>query len=213
MSEFDPEKPCPAPRAATADAEAEAERVAALRRGENGAFDELVRRHGPKLLAVARRILRDEELARDCVQETFLSAYRAIDRFEERSTLSTWLHRIVTNAALMKLRARRGRPEEPLDGREPMYDRYGFRVGPIRANALTPEELLQRSGTRERVREAIDQLPEGHRTILMLRDLDGFTTREAAELLGISTGAAKVRLHRARTALKESLAPLFEEEA
>jgi RNA polymerase sigma-70 factor (ECF subfamily) len=109
------------------------------------AFDQLVRTHGPRLLAVARRLVRNEEDARDCVQEAFLSAHRSIERFEGRSRISTWLHRIVTNAALMKLRSRQHQVELPIDPLLPTFDLEGFREGPRRANSLTPEELLQRA--------------------------------------------------------------------
>jgi len=88
--------------------------VSRLRRGDEDAFERLVREHGGRLLAVARRFLREEEEARDAVQECFLSAFRALDRFDQASRLSTWLHRIVINACLMRLRTRRRKPEEPI---------------------------------------------------------------------------------------------------
>lgn len=186
--------------------------VRTLQAGDPEGFEELVRCYGPRLLAVARRILRDEEDARDCVQETFLSAHRTIGTFEPYSRLGAWLHRIVTNAALMKLRARRAHPDEPIEGLLPTYDEHGFRVGPIRSNDLSPERLLQRTSTSRLVRDAIDGLPESYRTILVLRDLEGFSVQETAKLLGITEGAVKVRTHRARLALKVPLQPLFEED-
>jgi len=184
--------------------------VQALQAGEGSAFEELVRRHGPNLLAVARGIVRNDEDARDCVQEAFLSAYRSIARFEGRASLGTWLHRIVTNASLMKLRSHGRRPEVSIDPLLSHFDEYGFLEGPIHSNSASAEELLQRADTRKMVRGAIDQLPESYRTILVLRDIEGYSTDEVVELLEISRGAAKVRLHRARTALKNLIGSVFE---
>ena len=169
-----------------------------------------MRSHGGHLLASARRILRDEEDARDCVQEAFLAAHRSISRFEGHSGLGTWLHRIVTNAALMKLRARRSRPEELIDDFLPQFDRYARLVGPTQITQATAEELLEREGVRKQVWDAIDRLPQRYRTVLVLRDIEGYSTKEAADLLQITPGAAKLRLHRARTALKNILASVLE---
>ncbi len=157
-------------------------------------------------------MLRDEEDARDCVQEALLSAHRALGDFEGRARLGTWLHRIATNAALMRLRKRRTQQEEPFEEGLPSFDRFGNRLGPERSNALSPEELLQRADARKRVWEALDALPESYRTVLLLRDIEGFSTRETAEWLETTEGGVRVRLHRARSALKERLRPLFAEE-
>ncbi|MEM7409686.1 MAG: sigma-70 family RNA polymerase sigma factor [Myxococcota bacterium] len=187
--------------------------VARLREGDAAAFEELVRAQGPRMLSVAQRYLQNEDDARECVQEAFLAAHRSIGRFEGRALLGTWLHRIVVNAALMRLRSRRAKPEELLEDWLPRYDRYGFREGPVHTNDLTPEELYRRADTAKHVREAIERLPESHRTVLFLRDIDGFSTEETAELLGTSRGSIKMRLHRARSALRTLLAPLFAEDA
>ncbi len=195
-----------------AGSKGEAALVAGLRAGDAKAFEEVVLRYGPRLLIVGRRILGNEEDARDCVQETFLATHRSIGEFQGRSNLGTWLRRIVTNAALMKLRARRTRPEESIEEFLPKYDPNLFRGGPRNANALTPEELLQRADTRKLVQEAIDRIPGSYRTVLLLRDFEGYSTQETAQLLDTTDGAIKVRLHRARTAMKELLAPLFDEE-
>ncbi len=194
----------------TEEAAEERRLVARLRAGDEAAFEELVRGHGPRLLVVARRIVRNEEDARDCVQEAFAAAHRKLCGFEERSRLATWLRRIVTNSALMKLRAQRSRPEEPIEQALPKYDRYGYLEGPIDTNSLGADELLDQAGARKKVRDAIEGLPDSYRTILLLRDIEGVDTEEAASALGITPGAARVRLHRARTALKAALEGLFE---
>jgi hypothetical protein len=107
------------------DTSREAQLLEGLRRGENGAFETLVRQYGSRLLAVARRLLGNEHDAQDVLQEAFLSAFKAIDQFTGNAKLSTWLHRIVVNAALMKLRGRRRRPEESIEDLLPHLDERG----------------------------------------------------------------------------------------
>jgi RNA polymerase sigma-70 factor (ECF subfamily) len=152
--------------------------------------------------------LRHEEEAADAVQEAFLSAYRALDRFDQASRLSTWLHRIVINACLMRLRSRRRRPEEPIEDLLPRFQADGHQVDhPTPEWEGSAEVLLARSQTRAIVREAIDRLPDSYRTVLLLRDIEELTTEEAARSLGVSENAVKVRLHRARLALRGLLEP------
>ncbi len=191
----------------------EQELVEGLRARDPKAYRVLIERYGPMVLGVTRRFLRDEADARDCVQETFLSVYRSADRFEGRARLQTWLRRIATNAALMRIRSRRSRPEDAIDPQGPTYDEFAFREGPRRANALTPDEILERAETTDLVRRAVDRLPEPYRAVLLLRDIEGHSTAEAAEMLDVSEGTVKTRLHRARTRLKEQLESLFAEDA
>ena len=188
----------------------ELELVSRLKSGEERAFERLVREHGGRLLAVARRFLRDEEEARDAVQEGFLSAFRSIDGFEQGSRLSTWLHRIVVNACLMRLRARRRKPEEPIEELLPQFDEDGHQVGhPTPEWEGSAETLLARSETRAIVRKAIDRLPDRYRAVLLLRDIEELSTEDAARLLDITANAVKIRLHRARQALRALLEPSF----
>ena len=112
----------------------------------------------------------------------------------------------------MKLRARRSLPEASIEDLLPHYDDLGFREGPRPIHSLGPDELLERDDTRKIVRAAMDRLPESYRTVLLLRDIEGYSTAEAAELLQSTPGAVKVRVHRGRTALKQLLSPLFEED-
>lgn len=190
----------------------EAELLAGLRAGDDAAYERLVRTHGGRLLAVARRLLSNEDDARDALQEAFLSAFRAIGSFHEGARLSTWLHRIVINAALMKLRSRRRKPEEPIDNLLPTFLEDGHRENAGPAWKETTESVLQQQETRVLVRECIDRLPESYRTVLLLRDIEELDTEEAAQLLGISPNAVKIRLHRARQALRTLLDPYFREE-
>jgi len=179
--------------------------------GEEQAYEELVRSYGGRMLAVARRFLPVEEDARDAVQDAFLSAFRSIHRFEGNARLSTWLHRIVVNAALMKLRTRRRHPEQSIDDLLPGYLEDGHferPASPWRTDGLDPAEEHE---LRELVLRSIHSLPEGHRNVLLLRDIEGLDTEEAADLLQISPGAVKTRLHRARQALRELLEPHLRE--
>lgn len=183
----------------------ERELLARLRAGDDRAYERLVREQGGRLLAVARRFLRNEEDARDCLQECFVQAFRALPRFEGNSKLSTWLHRILVNAALMKLRSRRARPEEPIEPLLPEFLADGHSAVSYRDWSPGADELLERDEVRRLVRAAIDRLPEGYRTVLVLRDLEDLDTAEVAELLGVTANAIKIRLHRARQALRQLL--------
>jgi RNA polymerase sigma-70 factor (ECF subfamily) len=184
--------------------------VAGLRTGEPSACETLVRTHGPALLAVTRRILRHDEDARDAVQEAFLAAFRAAGSFEGTARLSTWLHRIAVNAALMKMRARRRRPEESIEDLLPGFLEDGHHVRDTGEWAAPPEALLERRENREFVRACIDRLPEEYRTVLVLRDIEELDTEETAQTLGMTVAGVKTRLHRARQALRELLADRFE---
>jgi RNA polymerase sigma-70 factor, ECF subfamily len=182
--------------------------VERLRSQDEAACEELVRAHSGRLLSVARRMLRNEEDARDAVQEGFVSAFRAIQRFNGDCRLSTWLHRIVVNAALMKIRTRSRRPEESIEDMLPRFLEDGHHAEPT-SDWGSANRLLEQRETRERVRAAIQQLPESYRTVLMLRDIEELDTAETAQLLGLTPNTVKIRLHRARQALAKVLEPAF----
>jgi RNA polymerase sigma-70 factor (ECF subfamily) len=179
----------------------EAALVLRLKAGDGDAFEELVRAAGGRLLAVARRLLRDEEAARDAVQDAFLCAFRSIQGFDGNAQLSTWLHRIVVNAALMRIRSRQRRPELSIEPMLPTFAEDGHHAEPVVSWAESAAHALESKETRALVRAAIEELPETYRTVLMLRDLEDLSTREAADVLGASENAIKLRLHRARQAL------------
>ena len=187
------------------DLSAERDLVRRLKAGDEDAYATLVRTMGARMLGVARRFLQDEELARDAVQDAFLSAFRSIQSFDGQAQLSTWLHRIVVNASLMKLRTRRRKPEQSIEPLLPAFDEVGHHASPVVPWTESAEHALVRAETRARVRRAIDELPETYRTVLLLRDIEELSTREAAEALGIGENALKLRLHRARQALATKL--------
>jgi RNA polymerase sigma-70 factor (ECF subfamily) len=187
-----------------APASDEAAFVERLKGGDEQAFERLVRDNGPRMLALARRLMRDDESARDVVQDAFLSAFRSMGAFAGGSRLSTWLHRIVVNTALMRLRSRRRRPEEPIEPLLPTFKSDGHHVTEFSAWP-DAERSLERREIREIVSRTIDELPESYRAVLLLRDIDGLDTAETARMLELTENAVKIRLHRARQALRTLL--------
>jgi RNA polymerase sigma-70 factor, ECF subfamily len=176
--------------------------ITRLQRGEERAFEELVRGHGGRLLSVARRFLGSSEDAQDAVQEAFIRAFKAIHTFEERAQLHTWLHRILVNTALMKLRERRRKPEQSIDELLPTFAADGHQTVESREWS---DALFERKETAGIVRAAIARLPESYRVVLVLRDIEERDTAETARILGTTTTVVKVRLHRARQALRTLL--------
>lgn len=168
-----------------------------------------MRTHSPRLLILARRIVGNDEDARDVVQDAFLSAFRNIGRFAGDSRLSTWLHRIVVNTALMKLRRRRRKPEESIEPLLPTFLADGHHAERFTAWSERADQVLSRKETQAAVRQHIHELPESFRTVLLLRDIEGLSTEETARLLETTPNAVKIRLHRARQALRTLLAPHF----
>lgn len=181
--------------------------VERMRSGDEAAYSIVVRRYWPQLITVARRYLPSEQDAQDAVQDGLLSAFRALDQFQQRSRLSTWLHRIVVNAALMKLRSQRRRPEQSIDDLLPTFMDDGHMTQPATQWQVAMDTAAMEHEIQEVVRKSIDQLPESYRTVLLLRDIEERNTEEAAKLLGISSSAVKTRLHRARQALRTLLDP------
>jgi RNA polymerase sigma-70 factor, ECF subfamily len=170
--------------------------------------EHLFEEHHARLLAVAHRILNSEHDAADAVQDAFVSAFTSLDRFQEKSQLSTWLHRIVVNCCLMKLRASKRRPATSLDLLVETAECTACE-GPS-AEARHVLLHLEREETRQLVHQAIDRLSADYREIIVLRDIQELDTDTTARLLGISRSAAKTRLHRARQTLRariERMAP------
>lgn len=178
-----------------------------LKAGSSQAFEEMVRKFGGRLLATARRYLRSDDDAEDAVQDAFLCAFRSISAFNGDSQLSTWLHRIVINSALMHLRARKHHPDcvgVTVEELLPRFDRDGNWVDGRSFN-MPVDFFLEAAETRSLVRQCIEQLPDTYRAVLVLRDIEDLNTTEAADLLGLTANTVKVRLHRARQALKALL--------
>src|SRR3954471_8684019 len=166
-----------------------------LRAGEASAYEQLVQQYGGRLLSTARRLLGNEQDACDALQDAYIAAFKSIGNFEGGSKVLTWLHRIVVNCALMKLRSRSRKEMPSIDAMLPGYLDDGHRRSPAPAFADGPDVMLQREETRQMVRKCIERLPDDYRTVLMLRDIEELDTEETATVLGIRPGAVKTRLH------------------
>ncbi|WP_299732264.1 sigma-70 family RNA polymerase sigma factor [uncultured Tateyamaria sp.] len=175
----------------------------------DGEFEDIVRGNIAWMLAVARRILRDPSMAEDAVQLAFAKIHRKLEGFEGKSRLSTWMHRIVVNEALMMLRKQKRENVHPIDPLLPEFDANGCRVDDPFTVSETSEDQLQSRQVREIMKEKIDELPEPYRIVLVLRDIEEMPTSDVAEALEMSEANVKVRLHRARAALKKLLEPMM----
>ena len=176
------------PDQAARDGAEERATVAAAARGDRRAFENLYRRHSPRIHGLCLRLTGHRETAEDCVQEAFVSAWRALPGFETRSTFSTWLHRIAVNTVLARRRGLAARLEQTVDGDLDDLDSRSADTLP----ALDVEA-------------AISALPDGARHVLVLVGLYGFSHEECAEALGIALGTSKAQLHRARGLLTARL--------
>ncbi len=156
--------------------------------GDTRAFERLYREHAGRVYGLCLRMTRDAQLAEDCTQDTFINAWRALPRFQTRSSLATWLHRIAVNVSLAK--RRRSPPLEPL---------------PQESEEVTGEWTLETPVEVQEIESAIGDLPDGARDALVLYALYGYSHGEAADMLGIAEGTCKAQLHRARKLLRERL--------
>jgi RNA polymerase sigma-70 factor (ECF subfamily) len=178
------------------------ERLVALAQGgDRHAFDQLAERHSTRLRRVLFRITRDCDAAYDAVQEALMRAWMSIGRFEGRAQFSTWLTRIGINEAYRGLRST---PEMPLE----LADQVGERVPGWGGR---PDEIFESREFLRAVDRALGELPLDYRTAVTLRDVEGLSTAEAAEVLGIGERALKSRVHRGRMALRAKLDDFFQE--
>jgi RNA polymerase sigma-70 factor (ECF subfamily) len=179
--------------------------LAGLRSGDEQAFETLTRIYGGRMLAVARRLVRNDEDAQDVVQSAYLNAFRSVGQFEGQCLIGTWLHRIVVNTALMKLRTRRRRPEASIDDLLPTFQEDGHHMEQFAEWGAPADALIERAQTRAIVHACIERLPDNYREVLILRDIEELSTEESARTLSMTPTAVKVRLHRARQALSTLL--------
>ncbi len=170
---------------------------------DDRAFGELIERYETKVYSLALKMLRNPEDAEDVLQDTFLRAYRGIKSFQGHSTFSTWVYRITANSALMKLRKKK-LPTVSIDDadeREVPINIADWAPGPV-------EQLLNEE-TRQAMSEAIDALPAEFRQVFVLRDVEGLSNADVAEILDLSVAAVMSRLHRARLKVRNHLARFF----
>jgi RNA polymerase sigma-70 factor, ECF subfamily len=167
------------------------------------AFEELVKRYEGKIYGHSLRLLGNREDAEDVLQETFLNVFRALENFRGDSAFSTWLYRIATNNALMKLRKANAHGQKELDDELPPPE--SFKQNAMASHILNPKDALMGKEAIKELNVAIARLPEKYRAVFLLRDVEEFSTERSAEILGISESAVKSRLHRARLYLRETL--------
>ena len=184
----------------------ESELIARIQAGDKTACDECIALHSPALNRLLLRLLGNEQDAEDVLQETFLKAFRAIDSFDGRSSLSTWLYRIAYNAAMMRLRRPKART---ISVEETMNETPGYIPRQLFDWCCLPEETYDSEEVQTELRQAIAAMPETLQMVFMLRELEGMSTDETADTLDISPSAAKVRLHRARQWLRDTLSPVL----
>lgn len=182
---------------------------AAVISGDEEAFEALVRTETPRLYRLIVRMLRDEDEARSVLQETFLTAYESLPKFRGESRLSTWLYGIALNQArAARRKLRRIHPIElaDVDQLQPDPTAGAFSRS---VEMWEPHRIAEKQERLRLVREAIDKLPDDYREVVLLRDMSELSTTEAAQILGLSEGALRVRLHRARQALRTLLEVYF----
>lgn len=172
------------------------------------ATDAFVREHIGWMLKVARTYLRDAALAEDAVQNAFTKIFTRHDQFSGLSSIRGWMRRILVNESLMLLRKRRSlKEDEHIDELMPAFDENGCRIEEPWSTIPTPEQVAMTEETRRIITEKIGELPDAYRVTLLLRDIEEQSTAEVAETLGVTEANVKVRLHRARAALKTLLEP------
>ena len=178
-----------------------------LQRGDQDCYERLVRENTPRLLGVARRFVNEQE-AQDAVQEAFVKVFENIGKFRAASCLSTWLHRIVVNACLSRLRRMSTRREVSLEFHDGCYPQEAELM---QAQTPWPEQSTNELEMKKIVRSCIARLSVSYRTVILLREIEGYSGEETAHVLGISANLVKVRLHRARRALHHQLTMHFRE--
>lgn len=182
--------------------------VAAFLGGERRAFNELVERYQTRLLNFVYRTTGDRERAEDLVQETFIRIYRHLHRFDQSKKFSTWAYTIASNLAKNELR---NRSRNPLVLFQAIKNSWDADQRPLEweDNTYRPDDLFRKRHLRQMVESAVDELPEHHREVFMLREMEGKTYEEIAEITGCNLGTVKSRLNRARNNFAQIIAPLL----
>jgi RNA polymerase sigma-70 factor (ECF subfamily) len=187
------------------------ELIRAASHGNKAAFAEIVKRYESTMYRFAYKVCRDKHKADEVLQDTFINVYRNLGSFDGRSKLSTWLYRIVANNCLMNRRRRK------LDDLLESYDEPPIRADGSLAHHVarwdeTPAEVLMKSEFHQIMEKAIQKLPKDYRLVFVLRDVEGNSTEETANIVGISVEATKSRLRRARAFLRDQLEPYMASE-
>ncbi len=184
--------------------------VELLKNGDRQAFAQLVEETSTQIYRTARQILGDEQDAEDVLQETYIKALKALPTFEGRSSLTTWLHRIAVNEALMLIRKRKA-PTVSVDDTQPFDSDEESSGMEIVDFCCLPEKELLSAESRKFMDEAIQRLPQNLKTVFILRDLEGLSIQDTAEVIQITENNVKTRLLRARLRLRQELAAYYAE--
>ena len=187
----------------------DSEVVAVFLAGEKRAFNELVERYQNRLLNFIYRTTGDRERAEDLVQETFIRVYRHLHRFDQSKKFSTWVYTIASNLAKNELR---NRSRNPLVLFQALRKNNDADQRPLEweDNTYRPDDLFRKRHLRSQVEDAVEQLPEHHRTVFLLREMEGKTYEEIAEITDTNLGTVKSRLNRARNSFARIIAPLLD---
>lgn len=175
-------------------------------------IEKFIRENYGWMLALAESMLGERGTAEDTVQEALIKALNALPNFEHRSSVKTWLRRITVNQTITTMRKLKRLSEVTLDEHQPEFDNFDCRIEEKWDSFPTPEQLLEQKHTRQLIEKALKSLPQSYSIVVRLRDVEGYNTSEVADLLGVSESNVKVRLHRARSALKKILEPVLRRE-
>ena len=181
--------------------------VARAKQGDTAAFEQLVRQYERQIFRVAQHITQNREDAEDIAQDAFLKAYEKLEQFQGNSKFSTWLVRIAVNESLMRLRKRKTSKTVSID--EDVETEDGFVPREVADWSPNPEQQYKQAELNDILEKTIQGLPSGFRTVFVLRDVEGLSTEETADALGLSVPAVKSRLLRARLQLRERLSRHF----
>lgn len=183
------------------------ELVELAQQGDYAAYEEIVRRYQDKAFRLAFSLMKNESDAQDVVQEAFLNMYRKLETFEGKSQFGSWMYRVVTNAALMRLRKKRRRSEVPVEPDETEFEEDDYYVTSVPEWRVRADEAAENRELREQIIEAVDELSPKSQTVFLLKEVEGLSLKEIAEVLDLSVGGVKSRLHRARLHLRATLEP------
>lgn len=184
------------------------ELISEFQAGKQSSFEELISRYSEKAYNLALRFTRNAEDAEEVLQDVFVTVYRKIDGFEGKSSFSSWLYRVTVNAGLMKIRKRKQDKSISLEDILPQIENSFI----MRSNDReSGDEVTYRHQMKDALESAIASLPDDYRPVFILRDIDGLTSREVSQILGLSVPAVKSRLHRSRLMLRRRLSHFYKE--
>lgn len=174
-------------------------------KGDYAAFEQIVTRYEDKAYRLAWSLVKDDDLAADVVQDAFLNVYRKLDTFQGNSKFSSWIYRVVVNAALMKLRKKKRRSEVALDALGPTFLDDGHHAHTIAQWSVRGDQAMLNQELRDQIVAAVDELEPKYQTVFLLKEVEGLSLEEIGDVMDLSVPAVKSRLHRARLFLRASL--------